>query len=309
MQFNAKYPLYDSQSDRGFTFSYVILSEIASVIWVFLGAHAPITGTIHGVVLHALNLASYCVSVVVSQFICECDEKYLRKMEEFHKRYLTTCRDHQVLPLQVVLQHIQNHCDGLLSARERDVNNMSKLDLSSYNLTPEDCHALGTTLRDDLFFEELNFADCLLSEDSCKFLLLGLMDNRAIKRLNLKGNNIRSNTAEILGEFLKRNTCVQSLLVEWNSLGLWDSGIRAVCEGLALNQVLLFIDLRNNQITHEGAIQIATALKRNQCLRGADLRWNNIGLLGGRALLEALKYNKSLVGLELAGEISHLNFR
>ena len=27
MQFHAKYPLFDSQSDRGFTFSYVILDE------------------------------------------------------------------------------------------------------------------------------------------------------------------------------------------------------------------------------------------------------------------------------------------
>ena len=107
----------------------------------------------------------------------------------------------------------------------------------------------------------------------------------------------------MLGQFLKKNTCVRSLLVEWNSLGLWDNGMRAVCEGLALNQVLLFLDLRNNQITHEGASQLAIALKRNLCLRGLDLRWNNIGLLGGRELLEALKYNKSLVGLELTGEL------
>ena len=28
VQFHAKYPLFDSQSDRGFTFSYVILNYI-----------------------------------------------------------------------------------------------------------------------------------------------------------------------------------------------------------------------------------------------------------------------------------------
>lgn len=178
---------------------------------------------------------------------------------------------------------------------------MTKLDLSSFNLTPEDCNAFADALTDDLFFEELSFSDCLLSEESSKILLRGLIENKAVKRLNLKGNNIRSGAAEVLGQFLKQNTCVRSLLVEWNSLGLWDNGMTAVCEGLALNQVLLFLDLRNNQITHEGASQIAVALKRNQCLRGLDLRWNNIGLLGGRELLEALKYNKRLVGLELTG--------
>ena len=32
---------------------------------------------------------------------------------------------------------------------------MAKLDLSGYNITPDDCNALATALADDLFFEEL----------------------------------------------------------------------------------------------------------------------------------------------------------
>ena len=221
-------------------------------------------------------------------------------MEEFHKRYVRICREQHTYPLDGVSNHIRSYLDGDVSSLASE--GMAKLDLSGYNLSPDDCNALAAALADDLFFEELNLSDCLLSEESSKMLLRGLMDNQAIKRLNLKGNNIRSGAAEILGEFLKKNTCVRSLLVEWNSLGLWDNGMKAVCEGLALNQVLLFLDLRNNQITHEGASQLAIALKRNQCLRGLDLRWNNIGLLGGRELLEALKYNKRLIGLELTGE-------
>lgn len=225
-------------------------------------------------------------------------------MEEFHKRYTRTCREHHVYPMEGVLNHIRSYSDGELAGEgSLTPEGMVKLDLSSCNLTPQDCNALVSALTDDLFFEELTFSDCLLSEESSKILLRGLVDNKAVKRLNLKGNNIRSGAAEVLGQFLKRNECVRSLLVEWNSLGLWDNGMRAICEGLAHNQVLLFLDLRNNQITHEGASQIALALKRNQCLRGLDLRWNNIGLLGGRELLEALKYNRRLVGLELTGEI------
>lgn len=225
-------------------------------------------------------------------------------MEEFHERYARICREQHTYPLEAVSNHIRSYLDGGLAGEvSLTSEGMAKLDLSGHNLTPEDCIALATALSDDLFFEELSLADCLLSEESSKILLRGLIDNQAIKRLNLKGNNIRSGAAEMLGQFLKKNTCVRSLLVEWNSLGLWDNGMRAVCEGLALNQVLLFLDLRNNQITHEGASQLAIALKRNLCLRGLDLRWNNIGLLGGRELLEALKYNKSLVGLELTGEL------
>lgn len=228
----------------------------------------------------------------------------LKDMEDFHKRYTRICREQHTYPLDAVLNHIRRYLDSGLSGEEsvNDAEEMAKLDLSGYNLTPDDCNALATALADDLFFEELNLSDCLLSEESSKILLRGLMDNQAIKRLSLKGNNIRSGAAEMLGQFLKKNTCVRSLLVEWNALGLWDSGMRAICEGLAINQVLLFLDLRNNQITHEGANHLAVALKRNHCLRGLDLRWNNIGLLGGRELLEALKYNKRLVGLELTGK-------
>ena len=251
-----------------------------------------------------------CCSVRFSLFssVCELQGKIFTdnslKMEEFHKRYVRICREQHTYPLEGVSNHIRSYLDGDLAGEVSSLTSegMAKLDLSGYNLSPDDCNALASALADDLFFEELNLSDCLLSEESSKILLRGLMDNQAIKRLNLKGNNIRSGAAEMLGQFLKKNTCVRSLLIEWNSLGLWDNGMKAVCEGLALNQVLLFLDLRNNQITHEGACQLAIALKRNQCLRGLDLRWNNIGLLGGRELLEALKYNKRLIGLELTGE-------
>lgn len=223
-------------------------------------------------------------------------------MEEFHKRYTRICREQHTYPLEAVSNHIRSYLDGGLAGEVLTSEGMTKLDLSGYNLSPDDCNALAAALRDDLFFEELNLSDCLLSEESSKILLRGLMENQAISRLNLKGNNIRSGAAGILGLFLKKNTCVKSLLVEWNSLGLWDNEMKSFCEGLAINQVLLFLDLRNNQITHEGASHLAIALKRNKCLRGLDLRWNNIGLLGGRELLEALKYNKRLIGLELTGE-------
>lgn len=221
-------------------------------------------------------------------------------MEEFHKRYVRACREHHTYPLDAVLNHIRSYFDGGNVANFTS-EGMTKLDLSGHNLTPDECNALAAALADDLYFEELDLSDCLLSEDASKILLRGLMENQSVKRLNLKGNNIRSGAAEMLGQFLMKNTCVRSLLVEWNSIGLWDKGARAVYEGLAVNQVLMFLDLRNNQISHEGASQLAVALKKNQCLRGLDLRWNNIGLLGGRELLEALKYNKTLIGLELTG--------
>ena len=39
------------------------------------------------------------------------------------------------------------------------------------------------------------------------------------------------------------------------------------CEGVASSTSLIVLDLRNNQISHHGAAELATALRRNTTLR------------------------------------------
>lgn len=56
------------------------------------------------------------------------------------------------------------------------------------------------------------------------------------------------------------------LVLEWNALGVWDEAFSLFCEGLASNSVLTQLDLRNNQINHHGASELALALKRNNTL-------------------------------------------
>ena len=58
-----------------------------------------------------------------------------------------------------------------------------------------------------------------------------------------------------------------SLCLEWNSVGLLETSFSVFCEGLSSNCTLHTLDLRNNQITHEGGIELAHALKRNTTLR------------------------------------------
>ncbi|CAO2646426.1 Leucine-rich repeat-containing protein 45 [Lemmus lemmus] len=82
---------------------------------------------------------------------------------------------------------------------------------------------------------------------------------------------------------------------------MWDDAFATFCGGLAANSTLRQLDLRNNQISHKGAEELALALKGNTTLQQLDLRWNNIGLLGGRALVSCLPSNRSLWRLDLAG--------
>lgn len=214
-------------------------------------------------------------------------------MEEFYNRYLRVCKECLVSPLECVTSQLVQHPGA--------VDDRRALDLSSYNFTPEDCNAIAKALSYDCYFKEVSFSDCLLSEDASKVLLYGLAHTRALETIDLKGNNLRCTGAEMVGIFLKRNTSVRCLRLDWNSLGLWGSGLGTLAEGLVINQTLVMLDLRNNQISHDGASELATAVKRNTTLKVLDLRWNNIGLLGGRAFLTALQRNKCLTSLELQG--------
>lgn len=46
-----------------------------------------------------------------------------------------------------------------------------------------------------------------------------------------------------------------------------DNSLAMFCEGLGANKALQALDLRNNQISHDGAVEIAAALKQNHSLR------------------------------------------
>ncbi|KAK3529234.1 hypothetical protein QTP70_021919 [Hemibagrus guttatus] len=226
-------------------------------------------------------------------------------MEDFRRTYQRLCKEAGVELQESVLAQLQE---------VRATAGGTKLDLSGQSLTVESCSMLGKTLQNDTLFTQLILSDCMLSEEGTKLLLKGLCSNTTVKLLDLKGNNLRGAGAEALGKLLVRNKTLQSagylsssshvifrLVLEWNALGMWEEGFSVFCEGLASNSSLIQLDLRNNQINHQGAAEIALALKRNSVLQELDLRWNNIGLLGGRALLEALQQNRTLLQLNMAG--------
>lgn len=45
---------------------------------------------------------------------------------------------------------------------------------------------------------------------------------------------------------------------------MWDEAFSLFCKGLASNSSLTHLDLRNNQINHHGAAELALALKCNK---------------------------------------------
>ncbi|XP_043441343.1 leucine-rich repeat-containing protein 45 isoform X2 [Prionailurus bengalensis] len=209
-------------------------------------------------------------------------------MEEFRHSYSRLCKESGAEPQETVLQQLQ----GLPRGR---------LDLATQSLTVDTCRALGELLQKEALLTELILSDCMLSEEGATLLLQGLCANTVVRSLDLKGNNLRAAGAEALGQLLRQNKSIQSLTLEWNNMGAWEDAFATFCRALAGNGALRQLDLRNNQISHKGAEELALALTRNASLQQLDLRWNDIGLLGGRALVNCLPRNKTLWRLELAG--------
>uniref|UniRef100_A0A8C9VAR3 Leucine rich repeat containing 45 n=1 Tax=Scleropages formosus TaxID=113540 RepID=A0A8C9VAR3_SCLFO len=217
-------------------------------------------------------------------------------MDEFKRTYLRFCKEVGVEPQESVLTQLQEM---------RGTAGGSRLDLAGHSLSVDTCAVLGRVLQKDTLFTEVVLSDCMLSEEGVTAKWEGdwihFPNERILSLFFVKGNNIRGTGAEAVGKMLVHNKTLRRLTLEWNALGVWDEAFSIFCEGLASNSCLAQLDLRNNQINHQGATELALALKRNSALQELDLRWNNIGLLGGRAILEALQKNHALVQLEMTG--------
>jgi len=175
------------------------------------------------------------------------------------------------------------------------------LNFSGSSMTISECKQLCKNIVNSDCLDSIRFSDCLLPEEIAKSIINALAYCKSIKVADFKGNNFRANGAEQLCKLLKQTTTLSELYLEWNALGLYDTSMGAIAEGVAVNKSVEILDLSNNQICHTGGKLLSVALKRNKTLKSLDLRWNNIGVAGGRELLSALQHNKTLLNLQLAG--------
>ncbi|XP_060581578.1 leucine-rich repeat-containing protein 45-like [Ruditapes philippinarum] len=215
-------------------------------------------------------------------------------VEEFKHGFIRLCKEHGLEAQDCVVNLLKSM--EHTSKKEKLVMN-----LSTNSLTSKTCAVLGKIIAADHTFAEYKFADCMLSEDAVKGLCHGFSRNTYVRKLDMKGNNIRGPAAEAVGKLLRHTKSLVSLCLEWNALGMLDNSFTIFCEGVAANNTLQALDLRNNQISHDSAAELCRALKSNSTIKSLDLRWNNVGLLGGRAIIEMLQTNKILTRIELAG--------
>ncbi len=127
---------------------------------------------------------------------------------------------------------------------------------------------LAKLLAHDQQICTLKLNDSSLSLNGLKDICHALTTNTCLRILELKGNNIHGEGTEVLAKLLRHNTSIRSFSLEWNSIGLMDTNAFPLfCESLTINKSLQDLDLRNNQITHTGALELCSALEKNTTLK------------------------------------------
>ncbi|KAJ3109086.1 Leucine-rich repeat-containing protein 45 [Phlyctochytrium planicorne] len=217
-------------------------------------------------------------------------------METFRHNFITKCAELGIDPPSVILDQIKPQVS------EKGIpKHPEKLDLSGHPLHIKTITALCFALQNDVIFTTLVFSDAFLGDDGAILLAGALKTNTTLRVLDMRGNNIRSDGATALSQMLKVNSSLERLLLEWNCIGIWETGAKALGDALPVNQHLEHLDLRNCKIGQQSAVCIAQGLRHNTTLKTLDIRWNNAGIIGGRAFVEALKWNMVVTEIELVG--------
>ena len=114
--------------------------------------------------------------------------------------------------------------------------------------------------------------------------------------LNLSKNKIMRDREKKIFEAIKINKTLQKL----------DASYVKIHEGLTsdllkISKSLKELDISNNEITSDGAKEIATAISVNKTLEKLDLSSNEISNDGAAAIIDGLQFNISLQELNMSG--------
>ncbi|XP_033124583.1 leucine-rich repeat-containing protein 45-like [Anneissia japonica] len=220
-------------------------------------------------------------------------------MDSIKQTYLRLCNEHRIEVQQSVLSNLQQRVSLKQSKSSQRAGSL--VDLSTTSLSLPTCAVFSRLFASDTMVTELRLSDCMIGDEGIKLLAEGLSKNAALRVLDLKGNNIRSGGTEALGQLLRHNHNIKRLLLEWNSLGLDGNAFAMFADGLTINNCLEVLDLRNNQMSHDSAGELAMVLQKNSTLKVLDLRWNNLGIVGGRSILNGLQHNQTIIQIDLNG--------
>lgn len=141
----------------------------------------------------------------------------------------------------------------------------------------------------------------VFGDEGAEILAQFLEKNSNIESIEIRGNALSSDGFAKIIESLMGNTTLKTLSAEWNNVGSGVRGLEALGEFVAQNNSLEHLDLRNNKLSSSGAQCIANIIRATNSLKTLDLRWNELGNHGAKAISSAIEANQKLLYVELKG--------
>ncbi|XP_069562963.1 leucine-rich repeat-containing protein 34 [Brachyistius frenatus] len=148
---------------------------------------------------------------------------------------------------------------------------------------------LANMLQLNNTLQELQLADCDLSIESVTALGIMLKHNKALRSVDVSRPLLFSQRAEWTVHFSEMLVANSSLVeLHLGKMGITDSAMERLADGLRVNRSLCYLDLRCNRVSRDGAQYLAEVLKENTALKVVDLSSNRIQDEGAVYLSEAI---------------------
>ncbi|XP_065894790.1 uncharacterized protein [Dysidea avara] len=153
------------------------------------------------------------------------------------------------------------------------------------------------TVEKSSALQHLSFLNCKLQSQEILVVIEAIHTITTLLRINLSGNNINNQIAEILANSLGVSIFLQHL--ELASCNLYEEGLVLVCSAIR-NRQLLTLNLSGNCITDNVAGELAYVITSRGCIENLHLKRCSLKYHAIQMIIAALAQIKSLKYLDLS---------
>ena len=147
--------------------------------------------------------------------------------------------------------------------------------------------------------QELNISGNRIFDDGANVIAEAIQLNTALQKLNISGNSISDDGAIAFNECLETNTTLIEL--DMSRIDITCKGASVIAKAIQLNIALQKLNISGNSISDDGAIAFSECLKTNTTLIELDMSWNIITCKGASVIAEAIQLNTALQKLNISG--------
>ena len=156
---------------------------------------------------------------------------------------------------------------------------------------------IANSLIENSALRVLDMSDNAIGTDGAKAIANSLAMNSSLEVLNMNNNSITQNGAIAIADYLAKNASLEMLKIDGNCIG--SVGARAIANSLEQNTTLNILCMNDNAICPNGATAVAEMIQKNTSLEFLDISNNSIDDSGTTQIANSLTHNASLWELHM----------